>query len=67
MIKRAKSDKQQKMILKFMEDDKEYRLQDICNLLELKVTRTKESLKPLILDGKISVIGRNRDRRYKLG
>ena len=27
----------------------------------------KEILKPLILDGKLLVIGKNKDRRYKLG
>ena len=50
-----------------METDKEYRLQDFCKLLELKESRTKEILKPLILDGKLLVIGKNKDRRYKLG
>lgn len=65
--KPTKSDKQQMMILKYMETDKEYRLQDFCELLELKESRTKEILKPLILDGKLLVIGKNKDRRYKLG
>ena len=65
--KHTKSDKQQMMILKYMETDKEYRLQDFCKLLELKESRTKEILKPLILDGKFLVIGKNKDRRYKLG
>ncbi len=65
--KPTKSDKQQMMILKYMETDKEYRLQDFCKLLELKESRTKEILKPLILDGKLLVIGKNKDRRYKLG
>ena len=63
----TKSDKQQKVILKYMKTDKEYRLQDFCELLGLKETRTKEILKPLILDGKLLVIGKNKDRRYKLG
>ena len=63
----AKTDKQQKVILKYMKTDKEYRLQDFCELLGLKETRTKEILKPLILDGKLLVIGKNKDRRYKLG
>ena len=62
----TKTGKQQDKILKHMEDDKEYRLQDFCDLLGLKETRTKEILKPLISDGKISVIGKNKDRRYKL-
>ena len=65
--KPTKSDKQQMMILKYMETDKEYRLQDFCKLLELKESRTKEILKPLILDGKLLVIGKNKDRQYKLG
>lgn len=63
----TKLDKQQKVILKYMKTDKEYRLQDFCELLGLKETRTKEILKPLILDGKLLVIGKNKDRRYKLG
>lgn len=50
-----------------MEENKEYRLQDFCDLLGLKETRTKEILKPLISDGKIFAIGKNKDRRYKLG
>ena len=40
-----------------MEENKEYRLQDFCDLLGLKETRTKEILKPLISDGKIFAIG----------
>ena len=50
-----------------MEEGKEYRLQEFCELLGLKETRTKEILKLLISDEKISVIGKNKDRRYKLG
>lgn len=50
-----------------MTSDKEYRLQDFCELLELKETRTKEILKPLINEGKVAVTGKNKDRRYKLG
>jgi DNA-binding transcriptional regulator PaaX len=45
---------------------KEYQLQDFCNLLGLKETRTKTILKPLIDEGKIVVIGKTKDRRYKL-
>ncbi|MGN1196180.1 MAG: hypothetical protein ACI4TA_01090, partial [Acetatifactor sp.] len=65
--KSTKTGKQQEKILNHMEENKEYRLQDFCDLLGLKETRTKEILKPLISDGKISVIGKNKDRRYKLG
>lgn len=62
-----KSGKQQEMILNHMEAGKEYRLQDFCDLLGVKDTRTKEILKPLISEGKIILIGKNKDRRYKLG
>ena len=65
--KGTKTGKQQEKILNHMEENKEYRLQDFCDLLGLKETRTKEILKLLISDGKISVIGKNKDRRYKLG
>ena len=65
--KNTKTGKQQEKILNHMEENKEYRLQDFCDLLGLKETRTKEILKPLISDGKICVIGKNKDRRYKLG
>ena len=44
--KSAKSDKQQKIILKFMEIDKEYRLQDFCDLLGLKETLYDTSYPP---------------------
>ena len=54
--KSTKTDKQQEKILNHMEENKEYRLQDFCDLLGLKETRTKEIMKPLISDGKISVI-----------
>ena len=65
--KGLKSGVQQEQILNYMKDGKEYRLQDFCDLLGVKETRTKEILKPLISEGKIIVIGRNKDRRYKLG
>ena len=61
----AKLAKQQELILNFMQENKEYRLQDFCDLLGLKETRTKVILKPLISKGKIIAIGNNKDRRYK--
>ena len=63
--KGAKLAKQQELILNFMQENKEYRLQDFCDLLGLKETRTKVILKPLISKGKIIAIGNNKDRRYK--
>ena len=65
--KRTKTAKQQEKILNYMEIDKGYRLQDFCKLLGLKETRIKEILKPLISQGKILVIGNNKDQRYKIG
>lgn len=62
----TKTFKQQDILLKYMEVEKEYRLQDFCELLELKETRTKTILKPLIAEGKVVVVGKNKDRRYKL-
>jgi predicted HTH transcriptional regulator len=64
--KQSKTSRQQEQILKSMSKEKEYRLQDFCDLLGLKETRTKEILKPLIDEGKIVVTGKNKDRRYKL-
>jgi predicted HTH transcriptional regulator len=64
--KRTKTIRQQEHILKNMISGKEYRLQDFCDLLGLKETRTKEILKPLIDDGKIVITGKNKDRRYIL-
>jgi predicted HTH transcriptional regulator len=64
--KQSKTSRQQEQILKNMSCGKEYRLQDFCDWLGLKETRTKEILKPLIDEGKIAVTGKNKDRRYKL-
>jgi predicted HTH transcriptional regulator len=64
--KQSKTSRQQELILKSMSREKEYRLQDFCDLLGRKETRTKEIIKPLIDEGKIVVTGKNKDRRYKL-
>lgn len=47
-----------------IEADKEYRLQDFCDLFGLKETRTKAIIKPLINTGMIILSGKNKDRRY---
>jgi predicted HTH transcriptional regulator len=62
--KQTKTSRQQEQIRNDMISGKEYRLQDFCDLLGLKETRTKEILKPLIDGGKIVVTGKNKDRRY---
>lgn len=53
-----------KKILEFMEEGKEYTIQDFCNLLNLKPSRTKELLKVLTQD--IEQIGNNKNRKYRL-
>ncbi len=47
-----------------MEEGKEYTIQDFCNLLNLKPSRTKELLKALTQD--IEQIGNNKNRKYSL-
>jgi ATP-dependent DNA helicase RecG len=54
------------LILNYMERDKEYRIQDFCDLLHLKESRTKVILKGLITESRIEPIGANRDRKYIL-
>ena len=53
-----------KKIFEFMQENKEYTIQDFCQLLDLKPSRTKEILKDLSDD--IEQIGNNKNRRYKL-
>lgn len=53
-----------KKIFEFMKANKEYTIQDFCQLLDLKPSRTKEILKDLSDD--IEQIGNNKNRRYKL-
>lgn len=50
-----------------MEAEQEYKIQEFCEVLHLKESRTKELLKALVVQGKIETIGSNKDRRYKLG
>ncbi|CDA31829.1 predicted transcriptional regulator containing an HTH domain and an uncharacterized domain shared with the mammalian protein Schlafen [Lachnospiraceae bacterium CAG:25] len=50
--------------VEFMEEGKEYTIQDFCNLLNLKPFRTKELLKALTQD--IEQIGNNKNRKYRL-
>ncbi len=57
-----KTQEQYEKILEFMEVGREYHLQDFCQLLDLKESRTKELLKQL--SEEIELIGENRNRRY---
>lgn len=61
-----KTQQQYEMILNYMENDKEYGIQDFCNLLQLKESRTKDILKGLVENGKIETVGAKKDRRYRL-
>ena len=47
-----------------MKPGKEYTIQDFCDLLDLKPSRTKEILKSL--SENIEQIGNNKNRKYKL-
>lgn len=55
---------QYEKILDFMVKDKEYVMQDFCEILDLKESRTKEILKEL--SEYIEPVGKNRARRYRL-
>lgn len=57
-----KTQMQYDKILDYMEDGKEYTIQDFCQLLKLKESRTKDILKGLVLY--IEPIGSNRNRKY---
>lgn len=52
-------------ILEYMILNKEYALSEICEVLGLKETRTKEILKYLIAEDKIETLGGNRNRKYR--
>ena len=61
-----KTQQQYKMIINYMEKGREYGIQDFCNLLQLKESRTKDILKGLVENGKIETAGARKDRRYRL-
>ena len=52
-----------KKILEFMEEGKEYTIQDFCNLLNLKPSRTKELLKEQVYSSVLSFDTRYRTNR----
>ena len=54
-----------KTVLEYMEYEKEYALSEICEVLNLKPTRTKEILKKLINEDKVETLGENRNRKYR--
>ena len=65
--KTNKTQIQQEQILLFMKENSEYKLQDFCELLDLKESRIKTIIKPLIDAGAIVCMGANKDRRYLRG
>lgn len=63
----SKTQLQQEQILLYMKENREYKLQDFCELLSLKESRVKTIIKPLIDEGEIVCVGANKDRRYLKG
>lgn len=61
-----KKHKQYEAILTAMCQDQEYLATDFCEVLDVKISRTKEILKELVDLGKIEVVGTYRNRRYVL-
>ena len=61
----VKTQESMNKILEYMILDKEYSLSEICEVLGLKGTRTKEILKYLIAEDKIETLGGNRNRKYR--
>ena len=53
------------MILSYMVNDQQYTANEIAELLNLKISRTKEILAILVNSGKLESIGSKRDRRYR--
>lgn len=58
-----KTQMQYDKILEYMEANKEYSIQDFCELLDLKESRTKDILKGLT--DYVEAIGSNRNRKYR--
>lgn len=61
----TKTQESMKTVLEYMEYEKEYALSEICKVLNLKPTRTKEILKKLINEDKVETLGENRNRKYR--
>lgn len=57
-----KTQERYEKILGFMEFGKEYNIQDFCQLLDLKESRTKEILAQM--SDYIETVGGNKNRRY---
>lgn len=57
-----KTQERYEKILGFMEFGKEYNIQDFCQLLGLKESRTKEILSQLT--EYVETVGENKNRRY---
>jgi DNA-binding MarR family transcriptional regulator len=65
--KKISKTQQQEQIVLYMKQNSEYKLQDFCELLNLKESRIKTIIKPLIEAGVIACVGANKDRRYLKG
>ena len=60
-----KTQENMQKVLEYMDYEKGYALTEICEVLGLKATRTKEILKKLISENKVEALGGNRNRRYR--
>ena len=63
--KTAITQKHLESILSSMILEQEYNVNEVAQMVGLKVSRTRELLKMLVDDGKISIIGNKKYRRYK--
>ena len=61
----AKTQENMNKVLEYMIYDKEYALSEICRVLNLKETRTKEILKLLLAENKVEALGKNKNRKYR--
>lgn len=61
-----KKQMQYNTVLTAMQPNKEYTAAYFCDVLDVKISRTKVILKELVDLGKIEVAGTYRDRRYML-
>ena len=53
-------------VLTFMHSGQDYTAADFCDILGVKISRTKVLLKELVELGKVEIVGSFRNRRYRL-
>ena len=53
-------------VLTFMHSGQDYTAADFCDILGVKISRTKVLIKELVELGKVEIVGSFRNRRYRL-